>query len=146
MIHLALPIMNGLGKIKAKEILSELVFTASRSSGPGGQHVNKVNTKITLLFDVTNSHLLNEGQKKLIKEKLASRINKEGVLSIVAQNKRSQLQNKEAALKKLDKLLAKAFTFKKARKATKPSKAAVTKRLETKKRHSEKKKMRKGLD
>lgn len=132
--------------VKVKHIVSELSFVTSRSSGPGGQNVNKVNTKVTLLFDVKNSSSLSDAQKRTILEKLSSRINKEGILSISAQNKRSQLLNKEVALKKLDKLLGKAFAIKKLRKATKPSQAAVNKRLEEKKRHSEKKRLRKGLE
>lgn len=138
--------MERASRVKVKDLLPEIKFTSSRSSGPGGQNVNKVNTKVTLLFDVKNSQLFDETQRQLISEKLSSRINKEGLLSISAQNKRSQLQNKEVALKKLDKLLAKAFSIKKPRKLTKPKKSAVLKRLNDKKRHSEKKNMRKGLE
>ena len=133
-------------KVSSKSIITEITFTTSRSSGPGGQNVNKVNTKVTLLFNVKNSSILTDSQKQIISGKLSSRINKEGFLSISAQNKRSQLQNKEAVIKKLDKLLGKAFVVKKVRKATKPSNAAIKKRLEDKKRHSEKKRFRKGLE
>lgn len=133
-------------RFTTSQISSELSYSASKSSGPGGQNVNKVNTKVTLLFDVKNSQLINEYQRRVVFEKLSARINKEGILAISAQNKRSQLQNKEVALKKLDKLLAKAFTIKKLRKVTKPSKAAINKRLDAKKRLSEKKRFRKGLE
>lgn len=133
-------------KITAKDILSEISFSTSKSSGPGGQNVNKVNSKVTLLFDVHNSQLLTVEQRNLILSKMASRISKDGILSINAQSKRSQLQNKEEALHKLDKLLAKAFTIKKKRKPTKPSKSAIKKRLDDKKKHSQKKSMRKGID
>jgi ribosome-associated protein len=129
-------------KIKANNLLSEITFLTSRSSGPGGQNVNKVNTKVTLQFNVPNSQFLSDEQKQIIIEKLASRINKDGVLAIAAQNKRSQLQNKEVTLMKLDKLFAKAFYVKKARKATKPKKSAIMIRLNEKKRHAEKKKYR----
>ncbi len=128
------------------DILTEISFLASKSSGPGGQHVNKVNTKMTLNFDIQASSILNDEQKKIILDKLASRINKEGKLSVTAQNKRSQLQNKEMALRKCDKLLAKAFAIKKPRKLTKPKKSAILKRLDDKKKHSEKKSMRRRLE
>jgi ribosome-associated protein len=123
----------------------ELVFTTSRSSGPGGQNVNKVNTKVTLKWDVLNATSITDEQRVLIREKLKSYFTKEGVLILMAQDKRSQLANKEAVLHKLDQLLKKAFVRKKVRKATKPSKTAVKKRLESKKQHAEKKQWRKKL-
>lgn len=123
----------------------ELVFTTSRSSGPGGQNVNKVNTKVTLKWDVLNATSITEEQRLIIREKLKSYFTKEGVLILMAQDKRSQLANKEAVLHKLDQLLKKAFVRKKVRKATKPSKTAVKKRLESKKQHAEKKQWRKKL-
>ncbi len=125
--------------------LHELVFTTSRSSGPGGQNVNKVNTKVTLKWDVLNATSITEEQRLIIREKLKSYFTKEGVLILMAQDKRSQLANKEAVLHKLDQLLKKAFVRKKVRKATKPSKTAVKKRLESKKQHAEKKQWRKKL-
>jgi ribosome-associated protein len=124
----------------------ELVFSTSRSSGPGGQNVNKVNTKVTLKFDVAGSAVLTEEEKQIITDKLGSRITTEGVLVLVSQDKRSQLDNKEAVREKFAKLIAKAFEKKKARKATKPSKASVKERIDTKKRHAEKKKWRRGTD
>ena len=123
----------------------ELVFTTSPSSGPGGQNVNKVNTKVTLKWDVLNSKSITDEQRALIREKLKSYFTKEGVMILMAQDKRSQLANKEAVLHKLDQLLKKAFVRKRARKATKPSKTAVKKRLESKKQHAEKKQWRKKL-
>ncbi len=124
-----------------EEILPELVFTTSRSSGPGGQNVNKVNTKVTLKWDVLQSAITEE-QKEVILHKLHTRLTKENVLVLTAQDERSQLGNKEAVLLKLEQLLIKAFTVKKARKATKPGKAAKQTRLTNKKQHSEKKKWR----
>ena len=121
------------------DLINELVFTMSRSSGPGGQNVNKVNTKVTLKFDVVNSSVLTLEQKELIAKKLATRMTKEGVLILTAQEKRSQMQNKEAVVFKLDQLLTKAFAHRKARKATKPSKAAQHARIKAKKHRSEKK-------
>ena len=126
----------------AADLSSELMFTMSRSSGPGGQNVNKVNTKVTLKFDVVNSSVLTAEQKELIAKKLATRMTKEGVLVLTAQEKRSQMQNKEAVVFKLDQLLTKAFAYRKARKGTKPSKAAHHARIEAKRHRSEKKQWR----
>ncbi|MBX2967219.1 MAG: aminoacyl-tRNA hydrolase [Cyclobacteriaceae bacterium] len=127
------------------QYIHEVVFTTSRSSGPGGQNVNKVNTKVTLKWDVLNSTAVTDEQRLLIREKLESHFTKDGVLMLMAQDKRSQLANKEAVLHRLDQLLKKAFVRKKVRKATKPSKTSVRKRLESKKQQSEKKQWRKKL-
>src|SRR6185369_8573968 len=99
---------------------SELEFSTSRSSGPGGQNVNKVNTKVTLRWNVNDSSLLTPEEKELILQKLSTRLTTEGVLLLSAQDKRSQLQNKEEVVRKFDQLLKQAFTKKKKRKATKP--------------------------
>ena len=127
-------------------ISSEFIFSASRSSGPGGQNVNKVNTKVTLQWDVSGSVVLTDEQRETIKTKLKSYITKEGALQLTSQEKRSQLQNKEAVVEKLEQLLTKAFEKKKPRKATKPSKAAKQKRVLNKKQHGEKKKWRQRPD
>ena len=132
-------------KIKAADLRSEIDFATARSSGPGGQHVNKVNTKVILRLDVKHSGVLNDHQKEALLTKLASRITKEGVLVLTAENKRTQLQNREVVLKKLDKLLAQAFAIRKKRKSTTPTKASVKKRLDEKKLKAEKKKWRKKL-
>ena len=123
-------------------VASELEFVTSRSSGPGGQNVNKVNTKVTLRWNIKDSILLTSEEKELLLDKLSSRLTIDGTLVVAAQDKRSQLQNKEATLLKLGHLLKQAFTKKKKRKATKPSKGAVQNRLDKKKKHSDKKKMR----
>jgi ribosome-associated protein len=127
---------------QAAFLIGELVFTTSRSSGPGGQNVNKVNSKVTLRFDVVNSALLSAKEKDIILKKLATKITNEGVLVLNAQESRSQLQNKEDVMVNFDRLLKKAFEKKKARKKTKPSKSAVAKRIKGKKQTSEKKKWR----
>jgi ribosome-associated protein len=123
-------------------LISEITFSTSRSSGPGGQNVNKVNSKVTLKFDLENSAILTQEEKDLLRRKLATRLTTGGVLLLSSQEKRSQLQNKEEVLEKLSKLLSKAFEKKKVRKPTKPSKSAVKKRVEGKKRNSEKKQWR----
>ena len=129
-------------KITAGLLGNELVFTTSRSGGPGGQHVNKVSSKVTLQFDVSNSLVLTGEEKDIISHKLHSRMTREGVLMVTVQETRSQLQNKELALEKFDSLLATAFERKKVRKPTKPSKSSLQARLKKKKVHGEKKQLR----
>ncbi|HEY4654680.1 MAG TPA: alternative ribosome rescue aminoacyl-tRNA hydrolase ArfB [Cyclobacteriaceae bacterium] len=129
-------------RIDASVLGRELEFTTSRSSGPGGQNVNKVNTKVTLRFDVSGSQALTVDEKEILLRKLASRLTNVGVLILSSQDKRSQLQNKEAVIAKFEVLVAKSFRKKKVRKATKPSKSAVEKRITQKKHRSEKKKWR----
>lgn len=120
----------------------ELSFRASRSSGPGGQNVNKVNTRIELLFDVNASQHLDDKQKRQICKKLATRIDKEGVLHIASQKHRSQKANREAAVDKFVKLIRQALRRKPVRKKTRVPKSAVEKRLQAKKEHSQLKKQR----
>lgn len=128
--------------ITASLLYNELDFTASRSSGPGGQNVNKVNSKISVKFDVVRSQILNEEEKETILRELSAQLTKNGVLQLSSQDKRSQLENKEAVVSKLESLLAKALTRKKARKKSKPSKAAIQERIRSKKQKAEKKKWR----
>jgi ribosome-associated protein len=121
------------------EFLPELQFQTARSSGPGGQNVNKVESKVELRFRPAASALLSEEQKQRLLEKLASRLTSEGDLIVTSQEDRSQSRNRELALQKFYELLTKALHRPKARKATKPSAGAVRKRLESKKKNSEKK-------
>lgn len=123
-------------------LMHELEFSTSRSSGPGGQNVNKVNSKVTIRWNVKDSLTLTPEEKGVLLQKLSPRLTADGVLIISSQEKRSQLDNKEEVLHKFDQLLKKAFIKKKPRRATKPSKASKQNRLDKKKKHSEKKKLR----
>jgi len=123
----------------AADFLPELQFQTSRSSGPGGQNVNKVESRVELRWLVAASQLITDEQKEILLQKLERQLTSEGFLQITAQEDRSQLRNKEIALQKFYDLLKRTLHKPKARKATKPSKGAVRKRLETKKKHSEKK-------
>ena len=138
--------MTSQRKITADLLAAELVFTTSRSGGPGGQNVNKVNSKVTLQFDIANSVALTPEEKSTIFQKLSSKINRDGILLLTAQENRSQLENKETVIVKFNRLMAKAFERKKARKATKPSKSSVQERIKKKKVVSEKKKWRRRPD
>ena len=129
-----------------EEIIRELTFSTSRSSGPGGQNVNKVNSKVILKWDVANSAILNEDQLMRILDKLNNRLTKEGVLILSSQDSRSQSVNKEEVIAKLEKLLIKVFTHQKKRKPTKPTKSSVRKRVTEKKRKGEKKQWRQKPD
>ncbi len=128
-------------------IATELSFKTSRSGGSGGQNVNKLSTKVELNFDIAASLILTDEQKNVLLEKLGSRLTKEGMLQIVSQTERTQLGNKKAALDKFYKIISQAFIKPKKRKPTKPSKSSKEKRLFTKKRNAEIKKMRrKGME
>ncbi|MBT9393087.1 aminoacyl-tRNA hydrolase [Hymenobacter sp. NST-14] len=130
----------------APDFLPELQFQTSRSSGPGGQNVNKVESRVELRFRVADSQLLTDEQKQTLLEKLASRLTAEGELLVTAQEDRSQLRNRETALLKFHQLLTKTLHKPKARRPTKPSKGAVRQRLESKKKHGDKKSNRGRVD
>ncbi|MBN1187504.1 MAG: aminoacyl-tRNA hydrolase [Bacteroidales bacterium] len=117
----------------------EYEFLTSRSSGPGGQHVNKTETKVELRFHVEGSQLLSETEKQRIKEKLKHKINSEGFLQVFAQEYRSQIKNKELAEKRFLQYLLKALAVRKKRIPVKPSKAMIEKRIKTKKINTERK-------
>ena len=125
---------------------NECVFRTSRSSGKGGQHVNKTETKVALWFDVAASALFSDEEKALIFSRLASVITDDGYLQLACDGQRSQLQNKQAAMERALVMLEKALVKPKPRKRTKPSKSAVEKRLDEKRRTSLKKSDRGKLE
>lgn len=124
------------------QLETELSFKTSRSGGSGGQHVNKVSSKVELDFDVQNSSFLTEEQKGIIELKLASKINSEGILQLICQADRSQLRNKKTAILKFNELIESCFVVVKKRKPTKVPFAVKEKRLLAKKRKAEIKKSR----
>lgn len=131
-----------------ENLIKELHFKASRSSGPGGQHVNKVSSKIELTFDVINSQHLSTRQKETLQEKLTNRINKEGVLLLFCDESRSQHKNKELAIKRFIEIISDALKRQKIRRATKPSRSSILRKTDNKKKNSAKKALRKkpGLE
>lgn len=126
------------------DISPELTFQTARSGGKGGQNVNKVETMVEAYFNIAASLLLSEAQKALLQEKLANKITSEGLLLVKSQTERSQLGNKYESIKKMNRLINQALTVRKKRVATKPGKAAKEKRIQLKKRLSEKKQNRRG--
>ena len=122
--------------------LAELRFKFHRSSGPGGQNVNKLSTSVELQYDFVHSAVLSDEQRQRIAEKLATRLNSTGALSIQSERFRTQGRNRADCLDKLAALLAAALKKPPKRKKTKPSRAAQARRLDSKRRHAEKKKNR----
>ena len=125
---------------------AELTYRASRSGGPGGQHVNTSSTRVELAWNVDASPSLTDEQRALLKEKLANRINAEGELLLVAGSSRSQHQNKEEVTDRFVELVREALHVPKPRRKTRPPRAAKEERLQEKKRRSEVKKMRGNVD
>jgi len=131
---------------KLADLEKEFSFRMSRSSGKGGQHVNKVSTRVELLFDVLNSEILTEREKNLVIKNLAAIISQNGILQIASQDSRSQLRNKENAKAKFFEKLEKALTIEKPRKKTRKPKSLNEKRLKKKKIQGEKKSTRQKVN
>ncbi|MCF8448396.1 MAG: aminoacyl-tRNA hydrolase [Taibaiella sp.] len=121
---------------------SEIIYKTARSGGKGGQNVNKVETMVEALWHIAGSRFFMPEEKEMIATRLQTKINKEGYLVVKCSETRSQLENKEIAVKKMETIVAKSLIVPKKRKPTRISKAAKEKRLDSKKKESLKKEMR----
>ncbi|UPZ17321.1 alternative ribosome rescue aminoacyl-tRNA hydrolase ArfB [Flavobacterium humidisoli] len=126
----------------AEKIISELNFKAVRSSGSGGQNVNKVSSKVVLNFDLNSSQALSEEEKLLLQENIAARLTSENILILNCDEDRSQLKNKEIVTKRFLEIIKKGLYVPKVRKATKVPKAVIKKRIKDKKNVSDLKQSR----
>ena len=131
-------------KTNREELEKEFQYRTSRSGGKGGQNVNKVETKVELLWNINSSILFDEIQKARLTEKLANRITNDGIFHVVAEEGRTQLRNKEAAIKRTIKLISDSLKVEKPRKPSKPTFSSVKKRLNDKRINSLKKMNRGG--
>ena len=129
--------------MNSDQVIKELQFKAVRSSGPGGQHVNKTSSKIEVQFNIQNSEAFSETERERLLERLAKRINSDGAIILQCGETRSQHRNKAIAIQRLLDLLSQNLKRKKKRKKTKPSKSAIEKRLKLKKQQALKKSNRK---
>ena len=126
-------------EISKEKLLKEISFKTSRSGGKGGQNVNKVSSKVELNFEIQASDLFTDSQKHLLTEKLSNRINSVGILQVITEEERSQYFNKERSVQKLIALIKLALHQPKPRKATRPKKSVIEKRLKSKQLNSIKK-------
>jgi ribosome-associated protein len=140
---------DGAGELRITDTvgipLSELSFRFSRSSGPGGQHVNRSETRVELLFDLMASPSLSERQKARASRRLETYLDKNGVVHLVSQSTRSQLRNREDVVERFRTLMRGALRVRRRRRPTKPTRAARERRLEEKARRSEKKRQRRRV-
>ena len=137
---------SGTSGIRVNEDLliprSELDFRTSRSSGAGGQHVNKTSSRVEISWNITRSSVVSDEQRERLMSRLGSRISEEGAIRVVASDTRSQLRNRETAERRLGETIARALVVQKRRKATKRPRSANEARLTEKKKHSDKKRER----
>ena len=124
----------------------ELRFRTARSGGPGGQHVNKTSTKVEVLWNVARSKCLTDAERERLLAKLSTRIDARGVLRVTSTDSRSQLQNRETAIERINETVRTALRVPKPRKKTRPPKRAIEARLAEKKNKAEKKEGRKRVD
>jgi ribosome-associated protein len=129
--------------LKTRHFENEFIYSTSRSSGPGGQNVNKISSKVEIRFDLLSTSSFTELEKEMIFLRLKHKINKEKEIFLVSQSERTQLMNKIAVTEKFYKLVSKALTIQKKRKPTRPTLTSKMKRLDTKRIHSNLKKLRK---
>ena len=132
--------------METEKIISELNFKAVRSSGAGGQNVNKVSSKVVLSFDLMNSNALSEDEKFLLQQNLAPRLTNENILILNCDEDRSQLKNKEIVIKRFLQIIKQGLFIPKERKATKVPKSVIRKRIQNKRNLSEKKENRRKPD
>jgi len=128
--------------MNTQELIKELKFKAVKSSGAGGQHVNKVSTKVELVFDLQNSSEFTKEEKELLLQKLKNKLTKENSLLLSCDESRSQHKNKELVIQRFLKLIENSLKVPKKRKATKPSKSSIEKRIDKKKKQAYKKAFR----
>ena len=122
----------------------ELLLRATRAGGPGGQHVNTSSTRIEVVWNVARTRALDETQRRLVLSRLASRVDSDGDLRVVAADSRSQRQNRETAESRLVALVARALVIPKRRRPTRPTASSVRQRLDTKRRRADTKRQRRG--
>ena len=135
-----------MNKFELSKLLDEVTYNFSRSGGKGGQNVNKVETKVELVFSIWDSTVLDDKTKEKLISKLSGKLDKDGNLHVISQTERTQLGNRKKVAVKFETVLNNALKPEKKRKPTKKSKAVKQKILEEKRKHSEKKKERKRVD
>jgi ribosome-associated protein len=133
-------------ELKKRNFENEFVYSTSRSSGPGGQNINKLNTKVELRFSINNTLLFSDEEKELIRTKLSNKITMEGELLLVTQSERTQLMNKKRVTEKFYSIVSKALTSLPKRRATRPTITSVRKRIEDKRNQGYKKNLRRLTD